>query len=587
MATQSLRRLAAILLPLLVTAVFAGKTQLLSHGFYSGDPNYRYQTNAFLLGHLAVRDSPTNHRHDWAWNDGAYQIWGLGVPLLRLPFEAVASVFHRDFPDRFVFLLLHFLTGVALFTAAWGVRGFFFRSSVLVMLLLGPQFLMLVGANRFHVYEEAIAYNVLWAWLGLALCLNSIAGSPAKRKTAPRSWLLFGFVAGFSILIRPTGILWGSLSFVFFLFHRRKAGKKLLPVCALFLAGPAFALLTNELRFGSPWSFGHAISLPNRADIFFSLRWGHPFRSEPFLRAARELFGGLWTTDNIKAWQSSTFRYREIYFGANFDVLLIAAAAACVIPPFFRRVRSINVMVPWALVSFAGLFLFYLRFNGLVSRYFSEFIPSVYVALAAAVAFWFTALETLRVRRYATMFAALFFAGLLTSVLLFTPRGGGFLTGAKQPDNVSAYAAAKAVGPWSLPQPSLPDVYWCGMANPNQEIPYNGFGWAMSTICDVSEATMLFFSNLNCLELTYASSVPPDLRVTVGLESWHRISLEHAGNSVATFTAKYCPATPEVALAKPSSIKLVVIGWVNPEMLGSDRQSHLRLQSVRNAPWPL
>lgn len=98
---------------------------------------------------------------------------------------------------------------------------------------------------------------------------------------------------------------------------------------------------------------------------------------------------------------------------------------------------------------------------------------------------------------------------------------------------------------------------------------------------------MLFFDHLECLELSYSSSVAPDVRVAVGLVSWKQRSYQKSADPIPIVTELYCPAKPGLASHRLSSTDLVVIGWVNPDALGSGRQSHLKLHSVRNASWPL
>ena len=68
---------------------------------FSNTP-FRAQTEALLRGKLALSDSPTDLGVDLCWSEGGvHQVWGLGVPLWRLPFEALARVFgHPAFSDR-------------------------------------------------------------------------------------------------------------------------------------------------------------------------------------------------------------------------------------------------------------------------------------------------------------------------------------------------------------------------------------------------------------------------------------------------------------------------------------------------------
>src|SRR4051812_47987450 len=75
--------------------------------WYSRDLAYRRQTQAFLQGRVSLCDTPTAILHDHCWINGKLQqVWGLGVPICRLPFEAAARCLgQRGFPDRLVFAL--------------------------------------------------------------------------------------------------------------------------------------------------------------------------------------------------------------------------------------------------------------------------------------------------------------------------------------------------------------------------------------------------------------------------------------------------------------------------------------------------
>ena len=70
--------------------------------WYSVNMAYRRQTEAMLNGSLALDKDPRTVGYDMAWaSDGVQQVWGLGVPSWRLPFELVAKLFGQaGFPDR-------------------------------------------------------------------------------------------------------------------------------------------------------------------------------------------------------------------------------------------------------------------------------------------------------------------------------------------------------------------------------------------------------------------------------------------------------------------------------------------------------
>ena len=67
-----------------------------------GSPWFRFQTDAFLRGSLALSHNPLDLTHDLCWSErGVHQVWGLGIPLWQLPFAALAKLFGLpSFPDR-------------------------------------------------------------------------------------------------------------------------------------------------------------------------------------------------------------------------------------------------------------------------------------------------------------------------------------------------------------------------------------------------------------------------------------------------------------------------------------------------------
>src|SRR5947207_641950 len=70
--------------------------------WYSPSLPYRKQTEALLAGRFALSTNPADTEFDHAWAEGGVQqVWGLGVPLWRLPFEIAARAFGQPaFPDR-------------------------------------------------------------------------------------------------------------------------------------------------------------------------------------------------------------------------------------------------------------------------------------------------------------------------------------------------------------------------------------------------------------------------------------------------------------------------------------------------------
>src|SRR5689334_16258389 len=75
--------------------------------WYSDNLAYRFQTDALIHGALAIDTTPTGGKLLWdmLWSEQAvHQVWGLGVPIWRFPFELIAHLVGlRFFPDRFAF----------------------------------------------------------------------------------------------------------------------------------------------------------------------------------------------------------------------------------------------------------------------------------------------------------------------------------------------------------------------------------------------------------------------------------------------------------------------------------------------------
>src|SRR4029077_13140293 len=76
-------------------------------GLYSSDTRYRVQTDAMFRGTFALQPVPQGQRADWAWGIGSQQVWGLGVPFLRMPGEVLARLVRQpSFPDRVTLVIV-------------------------------------------------------------------------------------------------------------------------------------------------------------------------------------------------------------------------------------------------------------------------------------------------------------------------------------------------------------------------------------------------------------------------------------------------------------------------------------------------
>src|SRR5215475_10007417 len=99
---------AAGLLVVLVFLVFTPYVRSPARAF-SLNTSHQLQTNALLAGRLAGQPGlPERPRYDWFWGrNGLYSPWSVGLPMLRVPFQAIAHACGGvGFPDRIFTLML-------------------------------------------------------------------------------------------------------------------------------------------------------------------------------------------------------------------------------------------------------------------------------------------------------------------------------------------------------------------------------------------------------------------------------------------------------------------------------------------------
>jgi hypothetical protein len=157
------------------------------------------QTEALLHGTFALQATPYGQMADWAWGNGSQHVWGLGVGLVRLPFEAAAKTLGTvGFPDRITLALAFVAVSLlcarafaSAATTAWE------RFALALPIVSAPAFVILCR-TRLAVYEESVAYAHLFAVAMLSLLL--------RFATQRRDRDLLGAcaLAGVAPLFRPT-----------------------------------------------------------------------------------------------------------------------------------------------------------------------------------------------------------------------------------------------------------------------------------------------------------------------------------------------------------------------------------------------
>ncbi len=307
--------------------------------WYSSSLAYRRQTEALLHGHLALSNSPSEIGFDMAWaNGGVQQVWGLGVPFWRLPFEIVARLFGQAaFPDRLALLAAIAVVTYLLLRAftvpndvtnvsQWckSVYASPHRLIAVLFLILCPSVLTLCR-GRFNVYAEAVVYEYFYS-IGLLAGLILFIQRPSVS-----SYAILSVASGITGFVRPTALVYGlasvAVAFVvasqrrWSLIHRASG-----PV--LFTAGLLVLLWTNATRFGSAIEFGHRLNMTGQDMIYLS-RFQSPFDTEPIVSASKELIGSMFFDKRLNdadhaysqeliLWQSDTARWRNFY-ATTFD----------------------------------------------------------------------------------------------------------------------------------------------------------------------------------------------------------------------------------------------------------------------------
>jgi hypothetical protein len=372
-------------------------------------PPVLLQLRAWFSGRLAPIQHPSGGWYDYAWGrSGMHTNFGLGLPLLSIPFHLAARLLGAPgFPDHVRFLVLYAIT-TALFARALHrvsrpePSALVASAGVSVFVLAFPTLVGLIAA-RFRVYDETIATGALWTVLLLAGILGLL-----ERSTTARLVIVCA-AASFATFLRPPLAAYGLTTVALAILVAQRRGLALRGLVAGVGAGALVAalyLVANFVRFGSPFEAGYAniVSAPfvNRLT-----RWGVEFDRTPFVTAAKEMFATLFLLEPVGSLIISTTpasvpasvaryavgeRWRE-YDSPAYDLWVFAAwvvtfgivVGRVVGERLWRRDRDpadqvTTIVGIWALPPSLALFLFYSKVH-LATRYLVDLYP----AYAAAV----------------------------------------------------------------------------------------------------------------------------------------------------------------------------------------------------------
>ncbi len=569
---------------------------------YSSHLALRYQSEGLMEGRLALADSVGAVEHDQVWDNGnIQQVWGLGSGAWRVPFEAgtrlvsfvISGSGEAYFPDRIAFgvalTLVVFLAVVALMGSIRQKNLLCWieclarereRTAALFILVLFPPFITLLCQGRFSVYSEVQAYSYL---TGIGLLSGTLV-----FVRSPRLWmfLVIATFAGLTAFVRPTAGIYGLVTIMVLVIKTSELGWSWWKAGAgiiLFIGGGLLLYVTNWIRFGAGFEFGHNLNLNNLYTMRFAGRFEAPYSSEPLLSAARELGSLLFFED---AYRSETFRWRQIYF-PSYNVSYLIPLVVVVLwfvtrcRLMFRRrtVRSgeIEILALWCIGCTVPLFLFYLRFPFMNSRYLLDFAPGFAGGMLAFVYI----LRDLGVPRFGSWFRTVLLTGVVLwwgyQVIFVSEIGRGTVSG-------PPITREQMLVRMDRPPPEygdMPEFYEVGTPPVNRVAQHNGSGWD-SHSGDTRASIALFVEDPDFLELTVAPmrgvELPPEdyevIRAKVALEF---LELESMTPTEEGMILRF--SGPERKRYQ-SGIQVVFIGLMTAEEL-HEGWSRFRLLRVR------
>ena len=549
-----------------LTLVFAWSVGVRPNGgWYSPDTRYRMQTDAMFRGNLSLQPVPHGQRADWAWGIGSQQVWGLGVPFLRMPGEVLARLIGQpSFPDRVTLVILFALVLLAAVHAFEDVDPLM-QSALLAVIGLQPMFAAL-SRTRLFVYEEAVEYGYLWAALQLVLLIA------AERKRSLKWLIAAAAVAGTGAYIRPTLFLYGliTVTLAASIAYRTLGFRAVAIVAATFGAAVATILWTNMLRFDHALEFGQRVNSSRWVLDQYAKNFDYPYAHLPLIAAGRELVAALSgvgihfngndfyaSGPTLHAWFDPAVRFREFYFTSPAAwIALVAAVAGWVI----ARRTTIGI---WSLATFALMTVFYIRMPTMTSRYVVDFAA----AIAAGGCAWLLTLPA-DLRR----------AGAVTAIVIVV---FGFVGVSVSPTHAAAPLVSQAAAARTTPAPitagvAIPSSYRCGDAIDQIGVAFNGVGWNWSGDCSLAAGTTLFMSmpaGATCIGLELSKHTPADetvIEVAAG-----PVRLVRRPGEPLTFCA------PVGFRPNPTGVELLSFKWVPVEQLSPTSRAQFLLFSVQ------
>lgn len=535
--------------------------------WYSSNSYHREQVAALLRGELSLSHNPSDLAMDLAWSGGGVQqVWGLGVSLWRLPFDLLARAFgHPFFPDRLSLGFLLMLTAFVVLKT-WGqIHCRWLSTWCIIFLILCASPLINVLRSSMCQYEEVLVYVYCFATM-LGCGVFALAQNPSWKR-----FLFISAMAGVGGLIRPTLVFYGMSTIVIasllMLLHETITKKRpcLRPaICGiacgllLFTAGGGILYLTNLLRFGNGFEFGHSLNVSSALTSVYSTRFDYPFKHLPITETAPELFGALfllnhfngvgWYDQGIFMGQSNEIRWRG--FDLNtYDLIyaiFIFTAWLFALQVIWKQIKTKpchftfagkedekapSILIVWSLFASIPLCYFYLISPAIAARYMLDFAPAFITAIAALLYIVFSRINGLHYARTLTWIICAFIIGW--QIVKISSGKSGF----GPPRSITSEYVNVQHETTQPSQKPLSNAYNTNMDLATFGIPFNGEGWGKDGSAWCCSAFYVESPEFVQLELTLASGrslneAPPEqLQAKVGLEQLTRTSINLINNT--------------------------------------------------------
>jgi hypothetical protein len=505
--------------------IFNARSQFISSigNWFSSDVNYQFQVFSFWRGKLSLLDSPQGMQRDWVWHNGAQQVWGLGIPLLLYVGSFFATIF--PVPDRLIFSLVWVIIGTFIIRSYYQQQPLTGILLILIPSLVSP--LVGVAHTRLWVYELAVLWSTLITLGAVAVTTETIRGGYRNL------WSISaGLSGGFLLLVRPThGAYTVALSSLFFILAtKEKKYKAIIFYASGIVIGIAALLVTNQVRFGNQFEFGHRINLFGDELTTYLTKWP-TFKVEQLKENIIDLYHGLMAyrseqdgDHNPLRSTAMSPRVREFYFRIFTPLELLSTLVFLCITYYSKNLVA-SFLGRASALSFILLTAFYLVYPVMSSRYLIDFAPAVILS------FWSLAHHASSCKKRFWWYVLLVLP-LMSSILTFKsePQAHAVWKTAVNPTTHVMIVPEINKGAFALPTDAMKCPYEGKLyAHPFYE---HEIGWDLRGTCVVGVASNLLMKSGRCITLRGQFTTPDAIEVNAGLSHMYNVSRT---NEVAVF----------------------------------------------------